>query len=706
MPQAIAGLIVAAVGLTGTAAAIATAVIALAVTVGLNYIAMQVFGSGGTAKPSDGQRIIRVNVGSRIRHYGKVRVGGQLTFYDSRNGDLYSLVTTGQGEITAITEFLLNGKVVTVDGSGRVTSKSYVKSGTQYPISIHHRLGTDDQLAYSQLTSVFSEWTSDHRQRGCSSVLVISRGVPSEKFSDVYDGSREPEAMITAETSQVYDPRKDSTAVIGYDVDGDPIMGSGAHRIASPATWEYSDNWALCFADYLAHADGYGMGYDAINWTNIASEAEICDETVTTVDARTIAKWRVSGSYKLADDERRVVVKEFLKAADGFMWQDAEGLANIRCGRWIAPTVHIPEKHILGCTASLGTDAQSRANEVRVIYLEPRFDYTETEAAPLIDWPARIALGRAEVSRFDCYYCPDHNQAQRIGKRILKRLGERWALTITTNLFGLNAIGERFITVTISELEIVELSFEVTSLKIDPKALNVEIGLLQAEAGDFDFDAAEEEGDPPGDVPSTSVPIVIEEISNLTLAAVDVTLGGATGVGIRATWDVPIRTGLLAQVQYRATGDSEWLEMTVSQDDLLATSGIVSSGIEYEVRARHITVAGRASDWSSIETITPTVAETAPSTPSAFSAIGGTGNADLAWINSPESNFHHVEIYASTTADFSTASQVGTDQLGSPGADGSATVTLAAGTQFLWLVAYASTGLSSVPTAAQTVEVL
>ena len=396
MPQAIAAAVVAAIGLTGTAAAIASAVIALAVTVGLNAIANAIFGKSGTGKPSDGQPVIRVNVGSRIRHYGKVRVGGQLTFYESRNGTLYSLVTTSHGKLTAITEVILNGKLVTVDGSGLVTDARFKGA-----VSVHNRMGTDDQLAYLELTGVISEWTADHRQRGCGSVLVVARGVKSKEFSEVYEGNREPEPMITYETTAVYDPRQDSTAVIGYDEAGDPITGSGSHRLNSSATWEYSDNWALCFADYLAHPDGYGMGYDAINWVNIAQEAAICDLTVETVDARTIPQWRVAGSYKMADDERRVVVKEFLKAGDGFMFQDADGLANIRCGRWIAPTVHIPEKHIIGCTASLGTDAQDRANEVRVIYMEPRFEYSETEAAPLVDVPARLALGRGEVSRFD-----------------------------------------------------------------------------------------------------------------------------------------------------------------------------------------------------------------------------------------------------------------------------------------------------------------
>lgn len=604
MPQALAAAIVAALSITGTAAAIATAVITLAITVGLNFIAQAIFSGGGVGKPSDGQRVIRVNVGSRLRHYGKVRIAGQLTFYESKDGNLYVLVTTSQGRINAIVEFLLNGKVVTVDGGGLVLEAGYVRKGDNYaPVKLYYRLGTDDQLAYSQLTSIFAEWTTDHRQRGCSSVLLIAGDVHPDFFAEVYEGSREPEPSITAETSLVYDPREDSTAVIGYDGGGLPIMGSGAQRSDDPATFEYRDNWALCFADYLAHPDGYGMGWDAVNWTNIAEEAAICDATVTTVDARTIARWRASGSYRMATDERRSVVREFLKAGDGFMWQDADGLANIRCGRWIAPTVHIPEKHIIGLSASLGGNAPDRANEVRVVYMEPRFGYTETEAAPVVDAAAQAALGRPEVSRFDCYYCPDHNQAARIGKRILARLGERWALTITTNLYGLNAIGERFITLTVGELGIDEVAFEVTSIKIHPAALNVEIGLLETREADFAFDAATEEGDPPGDVADTTTPVTVEEPANLTLSLVHVTLSGSTGNAIQASWDEPVRLGLSAQVQYREVGATEWLEMTVSQEDLTATSGLISAGAEYEVQARHITVNGRHSDWTTAVTV-------------------------------------------------------------------------------------------------------
>jgi len=704
MPQFIAA-IVAAIGLTGVAASIATAVLSLALSVGLNALMNAVFGKGGTGKPSDGQKQVRVAVGSRVRHYGIVRVGGQLTFYESRNGNIYILTTTGHGRINAIIEYLINGKVVTVDGSGTVTSISYSSGGTHYPVKIHHRLGDPDQTAYSELSAIFSEWTSDHRQRGCSSILVIGEAVKSDFFSDVYDGGREPEGTITAETSLVYDPRLDDTAIIGRDGDGAPIYGTGAHRLADPSTWAFSENWALNFADYLAHVDGYGLGADMINWENIAAEAEICDQTVSTVDARTIARWRVAGSYRLAENERKAVVGEFLKAGDGFMWQDADGLANIRCGRWITPTVHIDEKHIIGCTASFGVSAPDRANEVRVVYMEPRLGYVETEAAPLRNEASIIALGRSEVKRFDAYFCPDHNQAQRIGKRLLNRLSDRWTVTLTTNLAGLNAVGERFITITINELAIVALAFEITSIKIDPEGCTVELGLTQVEETDFTFDPETEEGDPPADAPDTTIPIVIEEMAGLTLDAVQITLGGSVGVGIQAIWDEPSRVGLVAQLQYQATGGTEWLEMTVSQDDRIAKSGLVSTGVEYGVRGRLLTIAGRASAWSATSTITPVADELSVSVPTEFTATGGVGNATIDWRNPNESSFDHVEIYESATNVFGTATQLGADQFGALGELMESIETLAAGTHYIWLVAYTSGGGNSGPTASQTVTV-
>lgn len=695
MPQALAALVVSALAITGTAAVIATAVLTLAISFGLQQLVSAVFGSGGVSKPSDGQQIIRENVSSRKRHYGYVHVGGILSFYESKNGTLYAVVTTGHGELDSVVQHRLNNNPVNVDGSGLVTDSKYRNA-----IRIYTRYGADDQTAISQLTSVFPEWTSNHRQRGCSLVAIFYGEVDEKYFSEVYEGNQVPAYSQVDKGAMVYDPRLDSTQVIGYDGAGDPIYGSGTHRLNDTGTWEWSDNWALTTADYLGHVDGYGAGYDVINWVNIAEQADICDETVTTVDLQTIKRWRAWGSYKLADDKRQTVLQEFMKAGDGFIWQDAEGLINIRCGYWEAPTVHLTDDHIINVTASLGGDPQERTNEVRVIYTDSRFDYSETESAPQIDLVEQTRIGRPETQRYDIYYCPHHNQASRLGKRLLTKLSNRWNMTIVCNLYALNLIGERFARITITELDIIGLYFEITSFKLDPKTNLIELGVAQIESSDFDFDAATEEGDPPAEPGDTSPgTITIEAPANLVLVE-------TVGIMIYATWDPTTRTSLSFIAEYEDSSGNIF-PMSVNQDERTALSGIVTDGETYTVRVKSVTIAGRESAWTEDDiTVDGSAVETAPSTPTQFAATGGSGEAVIDWRNSPEVNFDYAEVFRHTADDFGAASQVGGDQYGSPSQVMQYTDTgLSAGTYYYWVRASSASGLKSSPTASATATV-
>ena len=66
---------------------------------------------------------------------------------------------------------------------------------------------------------------------------------------------------------KLYDPRKDSTA-----------GGSGSHRLADPATWEWSENPALCLADWIASTD-YGAG-ETVQWASVPAAANANDATI------------------------------------------------------------------------------------------------------------------------------------------------------------------------------------------------------------------------------------------------------------------------------------------------------------------------------------------------------------------------------------------------------------------------------------------
>lgn len=81
-----------------------------------------------------------------------------------------------------------------------------------------------------------------------------------------FDGSLKFTARVRGRL--LYDPRKDST------VSG----GSGAHRLATPSTWEYSDNPSLADADWL-RSDVYGCGV-AVDWVSVIAAANANDALI------------------------------------------------------------------------------------------------------------------------------------------------------------------------------------------------------------------------------------------------------------------------------------------------------------------------------------------------------------------------------------------------------------------------------------------
>ena len=271
------------------------------------------------------------------------------------------------------------------------------------------------------------------------------------------------------------------------------------------------------------------------------------------------------------------------------------------------------------------------------------------------------------------------------------KLSDRWNLVVVTNLFGLNLIGERFCRLTCNELGIEAVSFEVSSLRIDFDAGTVEVGLSEVRASDWNFDAELEEGTPPTQPGATTTTPTVPAPTGLTLTGVPLIVGATAGVGIHATWDAPSREGLEAIAQFRETGGA-WADMAVNQDDRVATSPIVSSGIVHEVRVKHVTLAGRESDWSGVETITPSADNSAVGPPTNLTATGGTGQATIGWRNPVSSTFGYTRVWRNTVNNFGAANAMG-DYAGGLGEVVSKTYTgLAAGTHYFWVVAHNPSG--------------
>lgn len=188
--------------------------------------------------------------------YGRERVEGKL-FYaqvDKTNGFLYVGYLLCEGEADAIEAILMDGVDVT---TGLLTKQGAAVNG--------YKGGADnvpDPLLRASNIAVGLPAYNDALPGTCYVTLKIPRGASS--------GFPRVEAIVRGR--KVYDPRKDSTN-----------GGSGSHRLANKATWQWSDNPTLCFADFCTQL----AGWDVV-WPSIAQNASYNDTLIGGLKKRTV----------------------------------------------------------------------------------------------------------------------------------------------------------------------------------------------------------------------------------------------------------------------------------------------------------------------------------------------------------------------------------------------------------------------------------
>ena len=228
--------------------------------------------------------------------YGTRRVGAQIIYMDTNNNDsrdLYVVYALAVGECEEIVKrsIELDGAPITdsarffeggyvgsdaiSSGAGSVNTASQngdkeINAGAgqfgtdptkryMYVLNCHH--GAASQTADPMLVASMTNWTSDHRLDGICYIAAHFQYETTGMWSGV------PQLTAQVRGKKVYDPRKDSTE-----------GGSGSHRFNDPSTYEWSDNPALCFLDYISNNE-YGKGLTAsqLNLTTFSSAANTAD---------------------------------------------------------------------------------------------------------------------------------------------------------------------------------------------------------------------------------------------------------------------------------------------------------------------------------------------------------------------------------------------------------------------------------------------
>jgi hypothetical protein len=382
MPQAI--LAVAPLLISGaaviTGGIITGALLVIGVTVGLTSLARSLLPKPPTAGPVSRDVTVRGTVEYRQIVYGEVKTGGFVAFYGTsgaNNRFLWFVIVAAAHQCEDITDVWLDSRHVPdadIESDGEVTTEEFQDDGASRLYVIRF-LGNAAQAASTALLANFPEWTSDHTGHGIAyTVFRLDRsenafptGAP-QSFFQLTKGRR------------LYDPRLDSTN-----------GGSGTHRTNNPATWAWSNNWALCVRDYIS---GGAIIYDSstpdkrltigeldarINDTYTASEANISDEDVaippaspTTTQKRYTCNVQLSCGTTYRDN-----LAVLLSAGAGHL-SYVDGKYRIYAGAYNTPTVTLDEHDIKGpVEVSTHPNGEDVYNLVTGTFFDPAREWTE-----------------------------------------------------------------------------------------------------------------------------------------------------------------------------------------------------------------------------------------------------------------------------------------------------------------------------------------
>ncbi|WP_146049644.1 hypothetical protein [Novosphingobium sp. HII-3] len=628
-------------------------------------------------KPDASERTIKVPTPPRIWILGKRRsFGAQMLFVNTSESETVDVWAFCEGPVHAVTKVYLNDDPVTVTNG--VVQKLSDGSYDDGRVLVGWNLGALIETAHAPVVERVTDWTANHRGDGIVSGYMIKRGVKSKNFLDVYPQGDNVSMSLAIEGRACHDPRNPAS---------DP---------ADPSTWAYTENAALHLLWYFMAYRGFDYGEKIAPriqmWIDAAND---CDTPVPLKAGGFEPKYRSAVMFT-ADNEPKDIEAQIRQNFDGWTGRDEDGCVVVHSGVVYTPTVSIGPDDIVDWELQDFVEAENTLNEIIVRHISEAHDFNMVEPTPWRD-DADIAL-RGEVSTTNDYQVPSHTQARRLAKRMMARANAFQRGTIKLVFSARAAMAERYINLRIAEAG--EVFFDGV-VEIIGGERDYETGgvVLEYVSVDGNFDAwnpATEDGEP---APLTTKAYVSPtETPTITTATAELDATG-TGARVRIIVEGYDRDDITWFARWRSTTDAAWNEQEYTDIDpgaaaLLVTS-VVPTEIAVDVAVAYSTGDGRTSEWSPTVTVSTSTAGLAPGPNTAFTATGGVGEATGSWSNSASSNFGHSELWAGPTTNFADASQLGADYTGPRNTTEAFTQSLAAGTHYLWTVAFNAAGTAS-----------
>jgi hypothetical protein len=604
------------------------------------------------ATPQNVQLNSKNSAGPRLKHYGIVKVGGNVIFHRAKNGVSYRVIVHGHGEMAEILEYYLNGEPITLatdafdvvadsspldswptlgpffDGSvfsndrsyqsGDVVDEQYFKDRPR--VSIFSRLGVVPEAHYSQLTDVWPAWTENHRLDGLSSSLIICESVDAEHYRDMYPKG-EPDIAVLGKFTKCYDPRIDQKV--------------------------FTENIVLAINDLAASIDGFNRP-DAFDPLDIVEQADISDRDVALVSGGTEKLFRVGGSV-LLNETKQDALGRMLQACAGRIRLKPTGKVGLKVGVWIEPEFTLEFDDILEVQEfSSGPDLLDCYNELPARFNSHELGHVEVDAEPWLDEDrvsedGEILTGPEKT----LLMCPSHRQARQVMKIYMERDNPKEEITVLCKPKALPAIYENTIKLNIPEFDFVGdyevvrhvVNFEKSLLKA------VLLSLRKVDSAAFSQSLADQ--GTVQQIPEPDTSFGVPEPQNVVAAPAGIQVSANTFVaGISVACQAPPSDALSWRLLFSKADQGDWQEVSVgSGSTSFDISGLVD-GQAYDVSLAFVTPGGVVGPAVIIEDVVASAVTEPPLPPANLvvsDASGGTALVEM--TASSSAGLWKTEIY-------------------------------------------------------------
>jgi hypothetical protein len=479
------GLIAGTAGLiAGTITGWATyGAVALGISYALGAVTQALMGRPkGLGNPGYRDSVITSTTAPRAIVYGECTIGGVVVFVyttGSQNGYLDFVVALAGHQVSEITDVWFDDvKIANADINGGAAGGGNVGgSGAFRPrdgivvAQIWKYLGTSAQTASPVLTTndVFGYptiWTAAHRLRGCAYVHIRLR-----RHEKAYSNGAPSGFKFRVKGAKVYDPRLDTTN-----------GGSGSHRLEDATTWAYSNNPALCAADFIAGGSlvndittpirkrGFAVASPAtsIDWASVTAAANICDENCAVPTSTTQNRYECDGIVVPSDDTPDSDCLDQILTSMLGQVTFTKGVYTMYAGAYQSPVYTLTEADLAGDLKYVtGKGRTERYNYVRGTRYDQELGH-ELEFLSRTDAAYVTEDGRTLYHDIELPMTVNEYRAQRIAQTILRRSREQQSIVWPGQMSAAKIAVWETCYVTVAELGITNKVFRCVSRRQRP----------------------------------------------------------------------------------------------------------------------------------------------------------------------------------------------------------------------------------------------